>query len=365
MFNHNTVQDSRARSLRFAARVYRLRILGTVLCILPIASVLSENQIASPLIYIGLFTNGVIWAHVAYYTSSRAKDPARSEFRNLVIDSGLGGFWLAIIGFSPAPTAILVTILTIDKITAGGWWLVKRATLALLVTGAITWCLLGFPFYPALTTQTFIACVPLLFMYCVSLSYFSYRQAHKIARQNKELERLNRTDINIELPNRRFFETRAAEALEHHRHSGQMYSLLLIDIDRFKMINDGYGHSKGDEVLSQVAEILRTTCRAHDTPARYGGDEFAVLLMHADLVRAAAIGERIRQKVGQLVFEDAEDLVCSTSIGVTQISPEYETPGQWVAAADIALYRAKAAGRDRVMCQESLSIDDRQGKLIA
>ncbi len=349
MFYENTVNDTRARAIRFSTRVYRLRILGTALCILPIISVLSENRVTAPLLFIGLFFNGLVWAHIAYYFASRSNNPSHCEFNNLTLDSAFGGFWIAVMGFSPIPTAIFLTLLSIDKIASGGWPLLLRSTLALVVSCVISWALLDYPFYPALTLQTFFATLPFLFLYCVALSYFSYRQGRKIARQNKELERLNRTDIHIELPNRRFFESRVSEALEHHQLSGHMFALLLIDIDHFKAINDNYGHSKGDEVLAAVADILRTTCRTHDIPARYGGDEFAVLLTHTDLLRATIIGERIRHKVSQLSFETTPVLSCTTSIGVTQISEEFTTPGQWVAATDIALYRAKAAGRNQVV----------------
>ena len=349
MFYQNNPNDTYARALRFAARIYRMRMLGTLLCVLPIGSVLSENRIGTPWILAGMFINALLWPQLAYYLSTKAEDPAKREFSNLVIDSGLGGFWLAVIGFSPIPTAIFITLLTVDKIAAGGWVLLKRSTLALLGVGALSWTLLGFPYYPALTLQTLLASVPFLFIYCIVLSYLTYRQTTKIIRQNKELERLNRTDTNIELPNRRYFELRIAEALNHYQRTGQVYSLLLIDVDHFKKINDSYGHSQGDEVLAEVATILRTTCRAHDTPARYGGDEFAVLLMHADQHRALTIAERIRYKVERITFKSTPELICSTSIGVTQVETQFTTPAQWVAAADIALYRAKAAGRNQVV----------------
>jgi diguanylate cyclase len=353
MFNYTTAHDTRARGVRFTKRTYRLRMLGTLLCMLPIATVLYENNISSPLLNTALFLNGIVWPHVAFYLSSRSEEPAKAEFTNLILDSAFGGFWIAIIGMSPIPAAILVTLITADKLIAGGWYLLQRGSLALIATCIVAWTLRGFPFYPALTTNSFLATLPFLFCYCICLSYFSYRQGRKIVLQNKELERLNRTDTNIELPNRRFFETRTSDALETHRQTGQVFSLLLIDIDYFKDINDTYGHSQGDEVLAEVAEILRTTCRAHDIPARYGGDEFAILLSHADLRRATAIGERIRAKVGQLTFDSCPGLTCTTSIGVTQISTQFNTLAEWVAATDVALYCAKAAGRNQVVGQAS------------
>lgn len=349
MFYQHNPNDIHASALRFAAHIYRMRILGSALCLLPVGSVLSENRIGTPWILAALFLNGLIWPHIAYYLSTKAGDPSKREFSNLIIDSGLGGFWLAVMGFSPIPTAIFVTLLTVDKIAAGGWALLKRWALALFGVTALSWTLLGFPYYPALTLQTLLASVPFLFIYCVVLSYLTYRQTTKITRQNKELERLNSTDTNIELPNRRYFELRIAEALNHHQRTGQIYSLLLIDVDHFKKINDSYGHSQGDEVLAEVATILRTTCRAHDTPARYGGDEFAVLLMHADQHRAITIAERIRHKVERMTFKSTPELICSTSIGVMQVEAQFTTPAQWVSAADIALYRAKAAGRNQVV----------------
>jgi diguanylate cyclase len=126
-------------------------------------------------------------------------------------------------------------------------------------------------------------------------------------------------------------------------------AILLVDVDRFKSINDRYGHGMGDVVLKRIAALLREHVREIDLPARYGGDEFAVLLVDSDVRRAVAIAERILIQARELVFEAEPGLACTLSIGVAELADDHPALEQWVRAADAALYRAKAAGRNRVV----------------
>jgi diguanylate cyclase len=104
----------------------------------------------------------------------------------------------------------------------------------------------------------------------------------------------------------------------------------------------------GDMVLQRIAAVLRETVRDVDLPARYGGDEFAVLLVDTNAARAMDIAERLRLEVARQIAALRPGLACSLSIGVAQAVKEYTTLDAWVRATDAALYRAKAAGRNRV-----------------
>src|SRR5690606_23146869 len=140
----------------------------------------------------------------------------------------------------------------------------------------------------------------------------------------------------------------ASELARFHR-SSQPATLLLLDVDRFKTINDRYGHGMGDVVLKRIAAILRQSVCGTDLPARYGGDEFAVLLVDTDTAKASQVAERIRSEAERQVFEAEPDLRCSLSIGVATATAQDASLDSWVRAADAALYRAKAAGRNRVV----------------
>ncbi|MCR6661767.1 MAG: diguanylate cyclase [Luteimonas sp.] len=324
-----------------------MRMLGTLLCALPIASVLAERSAPAPY-WILLALNVIVWPQVAVWACRRARDPAEAQFRCLAADSAFGGGWIAVMAVSFAPSAIFLTMLTADKIVAGGWNLLRRSTIALVIGFGATWALLGFPWQPESSHRTLLLSFPFMFVYTVALSVLTHRLSRRITEQNKDLERLNRTDPVMQVPNRPHFEAMSTLELSRFHRSGRPASMLLVDVDHFKSVNDRYGHGMGDIVLKRIAGVLRGNVREIDLPARYGGDEFAVLLVDTDTERALQVAERIRTEVALQVFEAEPGLTCSLSIGIAETSSEHTTLEAWVRTADAALYRAKAAGRDRI-----------------
>jgi diguanylate cyclase (GGDEF)-like protein/PAS domain S-box-containing protein len=166
-----------------------------------------------------------------------------------------------------------------------------------------------------------------------------------------ELERLSREDPLTGLANRREFDARLA--LEHERavrHELPL-SVAMLDLDFFKRVNDAWGHAVGDEVLRQVAAILRAQCRTVDLPARYGGEEFVIALPDTSLMEANALCERIRVAVQDYDWPSIQPgLALTISIGVAMREP-VDTPRTLVEAADHALYEAKSGGRNRVVAR--------------
>jgi diguanylate cyclase (GGDEF)-like protein len=148
----------------------------------------------------------------------------------------------------------------------------------------------------------------------------------------------------------RFQELLTAEVEEVHRYQHPL-SLIMLDIDDFKAINDSYGHLQGDVVLRRVARALADTSREVDYPARYGGEELAVILPHTDLEGAYAIAERIRTAIGSLRiprFNDQGMLAITASLGVAEASPG-EDKNTLIAQADAALYEAKRRGKNQTV----------------
>jgi two-component system sensor histidine kinase ChiS len=127
---------------------------------------------------------------------------------------------------------------------------------------------------------------------------------------------------------------------------------MLIDVDNFKGVNDRYGHAAGDQVLMQIAEVLRTTCRTSDTLARWGGEEFLAILRFCNRNTAQISAERIRMAIEKHVFEiggERVSVTCSVGFASFPVFPERPDEVSWervVALADEALYRAKQAGRN-------------------
>ncbi len=159
------------------------------------------------------------------------------------------------------------------------------------------------------------------------------------------------TDSLTGLPNRRGFQDRAVPALLAARRRGGPAALLTFDLDRFKAINDGFGHAAGDAVLRGVAAALAGALRAGDVPARFGGEEFVALLPDTPLPAAREVAERLRAMIRASVPHPAgPDAAVTISIGIAPVGegePDLALLAA-LAAADAALYRAKQAGRDRV-----------------
>jgi diguanylate cyclase (GGDEF)-like protein len=154
--------------------------------------------------------------------------------------------------------------------------------------------------------------------------------------------------------NRRVLEQRLDEEFARHERYGGRLALLMLDVDRFKSVNDRFGHATGDAVLVRVADMLRASLRATDIPVRYGGDEFAVLLPHTGKTEAFAVAEKLRLEIEEAVV-DAEGpeggrtrVEMRVSIGVAAARGGAASSQGLLEAADRALYRAKASGRNQV-----------------
>ena len=169
------------------------------------------------------------------------------------------------------------------------------------------------------------------------------------ARLHRQLERQAATDGLTDLPNRRQFEEALEGEIGRIDRFGGTVSLIVADLDDFKQVNDRYGHQAGDAVLCAVADALHANVRAIDLAARYGGEEFTVLLPQTDLVGAEEVAERLRRAVAARPIETPSGavLAVTASFGVASY-PRASTQAALFAAADEALYRAKAAGKNRV-----------------
>ena len=180
---------------------------------------------------------------------------------------------------------------------------------------------------------------------------------HRFARIIRELEESKKalaeqatTDSLTKIKNRRSFYTQAEQNLIACRRYGKDMSLLLLDIDHFKKVNDTFGHHAGDEVLVKVAELLVLMMRGVDAVARFGGEEFAVLLPETNRLGAAVLGERIRSAIEkEQIKVDNRLIPVTVSIGIaTLAAEEVESIDQLLNIADRRMYLAKNGGRNRI-----------------
>ena len=179
----------------------------------------------------------------------------------------------------------------------------------------------------------------------------SIRDATKRKKNEKWLTYLANTDELTGLKNRRYFFERSVEEIKRSARYLVPLSVILLDIDRFKSINDTYGHETGDLVLKKLAEILNGVVREQDLASRHGGEEFTILLPHTDKQAAAEVAERLRRRIEENSIELSEGRIIrfTVSLGIAQLSENLSSLDQILSAADEALYEAKESGRNKVV----------------
>mgnify|MGYP005992858699 CR=1 FL=1 len=181
-----------------------------------------------------------------------------------------------------------------------------------------------------------------------------------VKKSQEKIKHLANHDMLTQLPNRAFFKDRIAHALEQaRRNEGSSMAVLFIDLDRFKIINDGLGHIAGDKVLIEVAKRIKSTVRLEDTVARLGGDEFVVLLEHLDSpLDASKVAQNIIETIGIAIEYEEQNLTVGASIGISIYPNDGLTSDELTRQADIAMYAAKEAGRNTFRyISEELSTD--------
>ncbi|MDZ4201653.1 MAG: sensor domain-containing diguanylate cyclase [Gallionella sp.] len=177
---------------------------------------------------------------------------------------------------------------------------------------------------------------------------------------HERLKLVGLTDPLTGVNNRRYFESRFHEEISHARRHLQPLACMFLDIDKFKHINDSLGHLAGDEVLRNVARLIKSQLRGNDVLARFGGEEFVVLLPQTARGPACEIAERIRAMLAANPLQPlpGKSLPVTISIGVAMLSADQPdddpaTAKRLINAADAALYQAKESGRNRVVCAEA------------
>ncbi|NLJ58473.1 MAG: GGDEF domain-containing protein [Tissierellia bacterium] len=179
------------------------------------------------------------------------------------------------------------------------------------------------------------------------------RQTNEILKEtNLKLERISMTDGLTSIENRRAFDIVYERAWKLSMREGIPLALIMIDIDNFKFFNDNYGHLSGDQALIKIARVIKAAIkRPGDLAARYGGEEFVVILMNTTLEGAAVVAEEIRRRVEELGIENGgQQTLLTVSLGVSSVIPtDGMKPDELIDTVDRALYKAKKAGRNKVI----------------
>jgi diguanylate cyclase (GGDEF)-like protein len=186
--------------------------------------------------------------------------------------------------------------------------------------------------------------------YVASVIGREQRRAHEAAL------RLSRFDALTELHSRSHFSIALEQEILRSARSGRPFGLLMFDLDGLKPVNDRYGHASGDRLLQGVADVVRGGIRVTDTAARYGGDEFVVILPETDASGALRVAEKLRRDIGQLSLPENGQMIRSTvSIGLVSYPDDGRTAPELLRRADAAMYEAKRRGRDQIVRYQVLS----------
>jgi diguanylate cyclase len=349
---NESVIDKRQLELRFIEQTYHLRMLGLVLGVFAVGACLHEQQ--APLWqWIAIAVYLLVWPQFAYLLSRRSGGPGRSEFRNILFDSFLVGAWIAVIRFNAVPSLTLLMVMGMNQVSGGSWKLLVRGLLALLLGCVAGTLIAGIAWEPATSMFVLVSTIPLLVIYPIAVSAAGNRLARQFSKQNRMLNQLSRTDGLTRLPNRQHWQQALNLEFQRYLRTRRPATLVMLDLDGFKPLNDTYGHTVGDLVLRRVADILGENSRNIDTPGRFGGDELALVMPETDRDGARMLMERVRWEIEREEFEGNENLRVTISIGLAEIDRTMSDPLDWIKAADDALYLAKQQGRNRVCVAEN------------
>ena len=330
-------------------RVYKFRVVGMALGGLPIAVVLLENK-ASILYWLWWMFSCLIWPHLAYFLAVRNSNPFKIEKYNLTFDSFIAGIWMPLMHFNLLPSLLLIIITLADKVSSGirKLWLYALYVIAFaILVGAI---FTGFAFKPQSSIAVILACIPIITIHTLLVSIGSFQLIRKVQKQNAMLAKLSQNDTLTSLYNRRHWQQQVENLMESCENSDKLATLMIIDIDNFKKINDNYGHSVGDDILKDVADIIIISSPDKATIGRLGGDEFA-LVVPMNKVKSAEIANTIVKFIKNYQHDYNKDLKFTLSIGLAEIDNNCDYR-LWFDTADKALYQAKNLGRNRIIVAE-------------
>ncbi len=365
---------------------HRMRMLSFGMAFVAAAIHIGDKN-ASPGLWLLLGILLLVYPHLHYWRVCRAADPVRAEVRSLVVDSLVLGVAIAALGF-PLWIAFSATIgaLTNSAINTG-WRGVAQNVLALAAGGLVWVAIVGFQFSPQTGGPVTALCMASLSWYLLTISNLGFTRNRQLRvtretlrhRENelmtanmalqrnlREIEGLERdlreTDVVhsqlsdqanrdplTRLYNRRYLDSSLMQALARCQRASQPLAVMMVDIDRFKKINDTHGHQAGDQVLISLSAQLAGMARSGDIACRFGGEEFILVLPGMPLETASSRAEELRASFASTtVTHGAVSLRATLSIGIA-IYPEHgASADELIRNADIALYQAKNAGRNRV-----------------
>lgn len=318
-----------------------------------------------------------VYPHLAWLRAVRSRDPLAAELSNMIFDSAVWGALSAALGFPPwASFTLLITSVANNTMNQGARGMFR--TIAAFGLAAAAVAALARPEWPReesawVAVSSAVGAVGYLFAIAL-VAHVRIRRARGIREQlrqreselrvanaalgervsqverlSEELAVLAHRDPLTDLFNRRHYQETITREIARCRRASLPMSLVLLDIDLFKSINDRFGHATGDDVIRRLGALLGESIRQEDVACRIGGEEFALLMPAMPLDAAMQRAEALRERFSRLRFDtEAGPLGCTLSAGVAVFPVDGDTPDTLMREADRALYAAKRTGRNAV-----------------
>ena len=325
----------------------------------------------SPLLWGLIAMQLLVYPHLAFLLARRSVNAQQAEVNNLTLDCLMFGALAAALQF-PLWIAFTVYIASTLNITMSrGLAGLIRSQLAFFSGVLVVGVLVGWHLSPSTELPVTIICLIGNTVYIVSIGLTAFgrnrqlRQTREALRQGENTLKQQLTEIqNLQeklqeqavrdpltgLYNRRFLDTIVARELARCEREGLHLTVMMIDVDHFKKVNDTYGHPGGDEVLKKLATLLLDKVRVIDVACRYGGEEFLLMLPSMSPEFAIVRAEQCREAFAQANVEfDGQTIQATMSVGIAIYPQHGNTLAELTRCADVALYQAKEAGRNRVV----------------
>ncbi|MEL1264226.1 diguanylate cyclase [Pseudoxanthomonas putridarboris] len=335
--------------LAFPRRIYLMRIVAAALAMLMMGTVLHHLQ--KPwILWVGPALQCLWWPHLAWWRYLHSRDPNRTEKRNLLIDHAFAGLWLPLLDFNLLAMGVGLATLGMASMAGGGLRLAVRGVLVYAACMGLGLGWFGFGWRPAPSLATVLAALPLMWLLPLGVGHTGHEVIERLQRKRRDLERQSWHDGLSGLFNRSHWETVVRGEFARCRRTGQSATLVMVDLDHFKKINDLYGHAAGDQAIRNFAVLLRNHLRVFDVPARYGGEEFGILLPHTTPAEALDVVDRLRARLHAAPLLEQHPI--TASFGIATLTDDLESHVHWIRVADQMLYTAKYGGRDRIVARE-------------
>lgn len=305
----------------------------------------------------------LLYPQLVYWRARLSTDPLRAEMHNLLVDGVLFGMWVTAWGFPLWIAFILLISACLNLMIFQGRRGLLNVILAMLAGVLAMGLVSGLRFQPDTSLLTTSLCMLVLTLYILMFASDAYTRGVALRQSRKQLstriEEITSLQAQLQeqalrdpltgLFNRRHLDSLLAQELDECRQSGAELSLVMIDIDRFKVINDSFGHLAGDEMIRAVADLLLRHAQEGDLACRFGGEEFLLMMPCTPLSVARQRSERLREEFEAMrVNFGGNDMQGTLSFGIAGF-PDQPSAPTLLQVADKALYAAKMQGRNRII----------------